>query len=185
MGFNPRRFRSAANEGEVAALDRMVPELSAEIGLGRRRTGEDQKPARVAVQPVYGPNAAGAARAGPGKQPRQPIGQARREEAACPFAELRQFLAVPHGRQARGLVHDNDVVVQVADSDFSRGTLMPSHRRRADGDALASGEPAAGVGADGAVHLDPAGAYQLPRCVAGQTQPLPEQGTERPTGLAA
>ncbi len=53
-----------------------------------------------------------------GQQRRQHIDQRRRQETAGTGAELGRLMRVTHRCQARGFIHDDDVLVQVNDVYF-------------------------------------------------------------------
>ena len=112
QGFVPLRLRLAANQRQVAAVDRVPAKLLAEVPLGRRRPREHQQAAGFLVEAVHRdhPRRPPAARQQVGKQVRQRLGQ----EALLAAAELRRFLGMAHRRQAGGLVDHDHLVVDVA-----------------------------------------------------------------------
>jgi len=106
--FDALRLHPAADDGEIAALDGMIPELLAQAALGGNGAGEHHEAAGFIVEPVDRANFTA-------ELPRQHIGQSRGQESPAPRAELSSFMGMAHCRQTGRLFDDNDMGVAKAD----------------------------------------------------------------------
>ena len=124
------RLRTTAHQGKVAALDRVRAKLSPQVTLGLGGAGEDYQTARFLVEPVDGADAPRPTIRLVGYQARQQIGERRRQKATAANAELRGFVSVPHRRQARRLVNDDNRGIDIIEDRLypgcvSRGAFLP------------------------------------------------------------
>jgi hypothetical protein len=99
----------AAHNGTIAPLDSVSAKLLAEMALGRKSPGKDDKAARVLVESVDCSHFAAA------KQCGQLVRERRWQVASAAGSEFRSLVVVPHRRQAGRLVHDHEVGVGKTD----------------------------------------------------------------------
>src|SRR5262249_2162090 len=104
-----------------------------QIGLGGWRAGKDDQAAGFLVKPMHGTHLAAA------EQSRQQIGQRPRQIAFASRSKLRRLMRMPHCRQVRRPVHDNDLGIGIADNRSIRSAICGAHGFANSESAILSG----------------------------------------------
>jgi hypothetical protein len=131
QGFDTTHRRTTTYDREITSADLVRAELSPQFDLRIGCSGKHQQPARVSIEPVNSTD--GGARS---QDLRQPICQGARQKALRSRAKLSRFVPMSHGGQARRLLHDDDVFIDMNDADprATRGSRRPIFRATLRGD---------------------------------------------------
>src|SRR5579875_305685 len=117
--FDPSLFGPAAHYAAVDPFDRVGAELPTEMAFGLDRPCKHHQTARVFIEPMHGTHfcllGALTLPCSLRQQPWQQIGQSRWQETLAARAKLGCFLGMAHGRQPCRLVHNDNVLVGIAD----------------------------------------------------------------------
>jgi hypothetical protein len=112
--FDPSVFGLAARHGAINTLDRVSAELPLEVTLDLGGSGKHDEAARVFIEPMHSEDRCPLARRTSCQQAGQQIGERRREEPFAALTKLGNLLGMTHGRQAGRFVHDDKMLIRIA-----------------------------------------------------------------------
>jgi hypothetical protein len=106
------------DQSKIASANRVRAKLLAQLALGFRSASEDDEPACFLVDAMHRPNSALNSLARFGQDARQEIDQSGRQKFLGPPSRSGDFMRVPHRRQPRRFLDNDEMRVGIAQDNW-------------------------------------------------------------------